>query len=101
MVAGISGDGYGLGQVAEGKARYCVGVEGNGSSVVAAFADALNNGDLTKQWYSKFIGQALATLLSKQVVLVLREFSWGEPGHILYKAQNGNVYLRFARSCQL
>ena len=83
----------GFSQLAEGCAGDAVRIQGDGLAAIAAFADALDDRDLSEQRDVQFLGQAFATFFAEEVVFVLRQLGGGEPGHILDEAEDGDVHL--------
>ena len=81
----------GICQLSEGKCRHGVVGCGCGLAGIAALANGLHNGNLTKQRHVHIFGQAFHTFFAEQVVFVLGQFSRGEPGHILDQAEDWHV----------
>ena len=48
---------------------------------------------MSQQGHAQFVSQPFASLLAEDVVLVLRQFSRGEPSHVLHQAQDGDSHL--------
>ena len=82
-----------FGQGAEGCAGDAIRIQGDGLAAIAAFADALDDRDLSEQRDVQFLGQAFAAFFAEEVVFVLRQFGRGEPGHVLDEAEDGDVHL--------
>ena len=68
-------------------------MNGNGFAFVAALADALHNGNLSKQGHLHFFGQALHAFAAEEVVARLGKFGWREPCHVFDQAEYGHVHL--------
>ena len=87
--------GDGLGGFAQGVEEGAVG-EGGGGTFVAAFADALDEGDLAQERDAVFIGHVLTAVTPEDVVLVVGQFGRREPRHVLDDAQDGLFHLGLA-----
>ena len=96
FIAAVDDGDYCLGQIDEGEAGGGVAVEGHGRALVAIVADALNEGNLCQQGHVHLLGKALATFLTKDVILVLGKLGGGEPRHVLNLSQDGHVDLLVA-----
>ena len=84
---------YGGGKLEEGTTGQGLGVERYGGALVATLADALHDGNLSKQGYLQLLGQLFAALFAEEVVAVLGQFGRGEPGHVLHQTKDGHVDL--------
>ena len=56
-------------------------------------ADALNDRNLGKQWHVHLLGEILATLLTEDIILVLRQLSRSKVSHIFDKTEDRHIHL--------
>ena len=82
-----------FGEFLEGAAGEGVRVKCDRLAAVAAFADALHDGDLSQQGDMQLFRQSLAALFAEEVIAVRRQFGGRKPGHVFNQTQDGDVHL--------
>jgi len=80
------------------KAEECLTGDGInlGSSrrtIITTLADALNDRNLGEQRHIHLLGEILATLLAKDIILVLRQLGRRKISHILNKSEDRHIHL--------
>ena len=75
--------GNGGGKLQESLPVGALGMQGYGLSVIAALADALNDGNLREQGHVHLLGKARDAALSEDVVFVVGKFFGCKPRHVL------------------
>ena len=82
-----------LGQVDEGQSCGSLAAKRCRFTTIATVADALNKRNLCQKGHVHLLCKFLTTFLAKDVVFVLRQFSRGEPCHVLNESEDGHVHL--------
>ena len=62
-------------------------------TIITTLADALNDRNLGKQWHVHLLGEILATLLTEDIILVLRQLGRSKVSHIFDKTEDRHIHL--------
>ena len=61
-------------------------------TIITTLADALNDRNLGKQWHVHLLGEILATLLTEDIILVLRQLGRSKVSHVLDKTEDRYIH---------
>ena len=93
LVAAIHHRHHALGEAEEGLTRDSIHLGSSWSTIIATLTDTLYDRNLGEQWHIHLLRQVLATLLAKDIILVLWQLGWREVSHVLYQSEDRHVHL--------
>ena len=91
LVAHVDSGHHSLRQIQEGLTHDRVYFHGSRLTGIATLTDALYDRYLSQQRTTHLFSEVLATVLAKDIVFVLGQFSRREPSHILHEAEDRHV----------
>ena len=84
---------YALGKAEESLTGNGINLGSSRRTIITTLADALNDRNLGEQRHIHFLGEVLATLLTKDIIFVLRQLGRRKVSHILDKSEDRHIHL--------